>query len=407
MRKKSLLVEEIMDGDERLTPVERDATEVKVAEPVIFKTEIALPEFLTVIQEAFESDGLRDIEVELSKEKPNGKMYHLNRVFGDIDKMSLDKRKDIKITKRKLYLVGGAVRDHMLKVFHPHAITRGTKDFNLVTDARPKVTMLILVNNKISAFIKGDEVFAEVNGQQVKIATFRESYDPATGSIVFTSPEKDLLTRDFRANALLYNMQKNQVEDYVGGLSDIRDKKLTPLKSFDKNPINALRGVRIFSKMNSGPLKDEDLLQKLKSTKLNGDKHAIHYEFIKGLKTAENQGEYLNTLNKTGLLHQIFGTLNVLPVNITQNVHPHVAIALTLSNNNPGKIEMVLNRLNFNDKEIKDIVHLVNLKNYHSKEQKELFINNLRFTNLIPTTVRKYVELSGLQNKNLINFFMR
>ena len=94
-------------------------------------------------------------------------------------------------------------------------------------------------------------------GQKIEFVNLRtEQYDPNSRvpKIVATnSAELDVRRRDLSVNSLYYNLETQQVEDYVGGISDLKNKILRtptdPQKTFDEDPLRMLRVLRFFSKM--------------------------------------------------------------------------------------------------------------------------------------------------------------
>jgi poly(A) polymerase len=121
------------------------------------------------------------------------------------------------------YLVGGSIRDILLG--------KRVKDFDIVTDAHPrqikrlfKRCFLIGKRFRLAHVYVGKDRFIEV-------ATFRALVDPGeikdTGkkyaeNNVFGTIEEDALRRDFTINALYYNSADSSIEDYTGGMDDIK-----------------------------------------------------------------------------------------------------------------------------------------------------------------------------------------
>ncbi|MEV9470586.1 hypothetical protein AB0179_27440, partial [Klebsiella pneumoniae] len=93
---------------------------------------------------------------------------------------------------------------------------------------------------------------------------FREDKPMGAGNsdkedfVTYTTASRDAQRRDFRANALRYDIEKETVEDDVGGFGDIVENppKLRTIKpakeSFKQDPMRAMRGLRIHGKMVGG-----------------------------------------------------------------------------------------------------------------------------------------------------------
>jgi poly(A) polymerase len=136
------------------------------------------------------------------------------------------------------YVVGGAVRDLL--------IGRKPKDFDIVTDATPGRIKKLFWNARIIGkrfrlvHIFFDRMIYEV-------ATFRSLRDGSVGNEYGTMDE-DVLRRDFTMNALYYDPRDETVVDYVGGMEDIRKRRvraLIPLKRiFDEDPVRMVRAAK-------------------------------------------------------------------------------------------------------------------------------------------------------------------
>ncbi len=136
------------------------------------------------------------------------------------------------------YIVGGAVRDLI--------VGRSPKDFDIVTDATPSRIKKLFRNSRIIGrrfrlvhVFFGDKIF--------EVSTFRSIVDGSVGN-EFGSMDEDVKRRDFSLNALYYDPIKEQVIDYVGGVQDIKNKKLVPVIPMDRifveDPVRMLRAVK-------------------------------------------------------------------------------------------------------------------------------------------------------------------
>lgn len=151
-----------------------------------------------------------------------------------------------------LYLVGGSVRDMMLR--------RLSSDLDFTTDARPDQVLKI-----VSAW--GDAVwdvgiaFGTVGvtkqGMTLEITTFRaDSYDRVGRNPEVTfgdSIEGDLLRRDFTVNAMAIDLANKTFVDPHDGLQALQDKVLdtpaTPQESFADDPLRMLRAARFSAQL--------------------------------------------------------------------------------------------------------------------------------------------------------------
>ena len=118
---------------------------------------------------------------------------------------------------KKLYFVGGCVRDSIL----------GTvpKDFDFTTDARPKSTQDILEKAGLKPWPLGEKfgtIAAKVDGEQVEITTHRKDMTPGRHpDVAFTDQIKlDLERRDFTINSMAVGLD-GKLHDPFGGRKDL------------------------------------------------------------------------------------------------------------------------------------------------------------------------------------------
>ena len=147
-----------------------------------------------------------------------------------------------------LYLVGGVVRDLLLK--------RENWDLDLTVEG-DGVAFARLVANRYGAGLAAFERFATArltfpDGLKMDIATTRrESYaQPAVlPTVLPASIEEDLYRRDFTINAMAMQLNPGQfgrVLDAYGGLRDLRARKIRVLHtgSFQDDPTRIFRAIR-------------------------------------------------------------------------------------------------------------------------------------------------------------------
>ena len=151
------------------------------------------------------------------------------------------------------YVVGGGVRD-LLAGLHP-------KDFDIATDARPEQVRRLFRSSRLVgrrfliAHVRfGDEI--------LEVATFRgpigESHErDETGRIlsdnIYGTLEDDAVRRDFTVNGLYYDIRDFSIVDYVGGMEDLKARKLRligdPELRYREDPVRMLRAIRIGNKL--------------------------------------------------------------------------------------------------------------------------------------------------------------
>jgi poly(A) polymerase len=153
---------------------------------------------------------------------------------------------------KRLYLVGGSVRDAVLG--------RPTNDFDFTTDARPGEIQKLLsgwADAQWDTGIAFGTVGASKQGEIIEITTFRaDAYDGVTRNPEVTfgdTIDGDLVRRDFTVNAMAFDVAAREFVDPTGGLQAARDGVLdtpaTPQESFGDDPLRMLRAARFVSQL--------------------------------------------------------------------------------------------------------------------------------------------------------------
>lgn len=144
---------------------------------------------------------------------------------------------------------GGCVRDQLLGL--------EPEDYDVATDATPdQVQKLFPRTIAIGASFGVIEVLGpkvQSSWLTVQVATFRSDGNYSDGRrpdrVVFSSAEADAQRRDFTINGLFFNPITDQLLDYVGGQSDLKNKILRaigdPALRFAEDKLRLLRAVRI------------------------------------------------------------------------------------------------------------------------------------------------------------------
>jgi|FLOH01.1.fsa_nt_gi poly(A) polymerase len=175
----------------------------------------------------------------------------------DFDQRLLD-RDAIKVVQTitkagfEVYLVGGCVRDLLLGL--------KPKDFDIATNAKPEqVNKLFKRSRLIGRRFRLVHVMFSAR-KFLEVATFRSGQvkTAKSGVIVrdncYGKIEEDVVRRDFRVNALYYDINTKEVIDYIGGLQDIESQTIhiigEPMVRFEEDPVRMIRAVRFQTKLN-------------------------------------------------------------------------------------------------------------------------------------------------------------
>jgi tRNA nucleotidyltransferase/poly(A) polymerase/Zn finger protein HypA/HybF involved in hydrogenase expression len=320
------------------------------------------------------------------------------RVPSDIVKL----QKQFKKNGKKLYIVGGAVRDAILG--------KSPKDFDLATDAKPEETMKI---GKDGGFKTSQDVgtgmglgIVIVGGHEV--ATFRKDIGKGRrpDSVEYTDIEGDVKRRDLTINALFYDIERKEIVDLVGGIADLKKKNIrtvgNAVERFDEDPLRKLRALRFQSRM-GGSLDKEllDALQKDPSLK-SLPAERIRDEFVKSLKTSKDTKKYMELCDKIGFTSQILPNLKIDKPYIKTTDYI-VFLSVLLKKNSPALLGKLLNKLSYTNTEKNDIVFLVSLQ-YFKPEEVGVYKKLQQKTSLSDNQIVDFGKSIGKDMKKFVSF---
>lgn len=216
----------------------------------------------------------------------------------------------------KAFVVGGAVRDLLLGIV--------PKDFDIATDARPEQVKPLFRR----AFIIGRRfrlVHVHIGQEAIEVSTFRaaQTGDDATdehgrliSDNVYGSQAEDAARRDFTINALYFDPSSESVWDYVGGVSDIRYRRLKligpPVTRLREDPVRMLRAVRLAAKLGvaidpktAAPIPSlAPLIQNVPPARL--------FDEMQKLLLSGHAAETLRSLRAHGLSHGVLPMIDVI-----------------------------------------------------------------------------------------------
>jgi len=226
----------------------------------------------------------------------------------------------------KLFLVGGAVRDHIQGKI-PH-------DFDLVTNALPEESKEILKGFNVS-----DEqgknfgvlrIYTKTEPLGHELATFRKDIsggrdtkgdDDKVEIGKHITIEDDVLRRDLTINALFYDIINEKIVDLVGGINDIKNKIIrtvgVPEERFNEDRLRILRVFRFTARTN-GKIDEKTADAIIKDNRLSNislkddvSKERVHEEFDKVMEHSQSDimimQRYVDLLSKFDMWDEMFG----------------------------------------------------------------------------------------------------
>lgn len=209
-----------------------------------------------------------------------------------------------------LYLVGGAVRDFLLK--------KENNDYDFTTDAEPK-DIKAMFHRTIDTGIKHGTVTVLFKGAQYEITTFRAESDYHDSrhpdSVRFIkSLDEDLARRDFTINAFASSLPEGKIIDLHDGMKDLRHHIIraigNPDERFHEDALRMMRACRFSSQL------DFTIEEKTLKAIKNNSHSIIHVsaerikEELWRLINGQNPIKGLEAMRVTGLMDEILPELS-------------------------------------------------------------------------------------------------
>src|SRR5215831_18126080 len=212
------------------------------------------------------------------------------------------------------FVVGGAVRDLLFGI--------PPKDFDIATDATPEQVKPLFRR----AFIIGRRfrlVHVLSGPETVEVSTFRarqpgdehaDEHGRLLSDNVFGSQAEDAIRRDFTINALYFDPSTESVWDYVGGVADVKARRLRligdPVTRYREDPVRMLRAARLAAKLGlqiekktAAPIPQlAALIQNLPPSRL--------FDEMEKLLLSGHAVESLKSLRRHGLHHGVLPLLD-------------------------------------------------------------------------------------------------
>lgn len=214
-----------------------------------------------------------------------------------------------------LYVVGGAVRDSLRGV--------ETEDTDLAGAAKPEEVKAALSESGYKVCDSSPKLgtlIISCGREKFEYTTFRtDSYPEGSGvhkpdSVIFTDDiEKDCRRRDFRCNAIYYDIKREKLVDPLCGAEDVEKKLLRTTRAaegvFSEDGLRIMRLIRFVSTLGFTPDGEAVLAAKKLSGRLKDvSAERIRDELDKTLKGA-NVVNAMQLMLSTGALRQVIPEL--------------------------------------------------------------------------------------------------
>lgn len=289
--------------------------------------------------------------------------------------------KPVKINGKKLYLSGGAVRDHLMgkKARNVELATNGSPDevyhilkqngFEFVNDkgGDNEKTARVSPNRKEGNrqyfwVKKGNKtgrpfVFGiKVNEDEFDLEVFMKTprgmvdKDPEPGTHA-----EDAAGRDFTINGMYIllsqdNGPNKELTDFHGGIHHLTGKRVSAIgdmgSKFKEDPSRIMRYVRMLTQYGDAskvPEEEKETIKKSASGLSKLDRKVLMDEFKKGMdKDDVDARGYLKTYRDLGLLDQLFPGKMIdteLPKELSELGDKHMPMAWMLRMNDPSTLE--------------------------------------------------------------------
>ncbi|MFH1563840.1 MAG: HD domain-containing protein [Nitrospirota bacterium] len=221
-------------------------------------------------------------------------------------------------TNIHFYLVGGCIRDYLLK--------RPCNDYDFAVKGDA-----IAFAQQVSNVLKGSFVLLdkEKGSARVVLKLKKQLINLDFNNLKAENIHADLRMRDFTINAIAINLTANDIEfiDPTNGLKDIEAKciRIISETTFKDDPLRMLRAVRLSSELRFELEKETwEAITKLKGLISNVSVERITNEIYLTL-AAKDSSHFIAQLDKSGLLEQIIP--EIIPLKgLNQDTYHHLPV---------------------------------------------------------------------------------
>ncbi len=316
---------------------------------------------------------------------------------------------------KKLYLVGGSVRDFLTG--------DKPKDFDLATDALPDEVLEIL-GDKFRTNLQGKAfgvvvVFTKDQPEGMEIATFREDVSKGRNPEVKlgVTIEDDVKRRDLTYNALFFDLDTNEIVDLTGGRGDLESGVTRmvgdPFERFDEDSLRILRAFRFASRYGHPLHKDteEAIIKRGQLQNIDpetGDmkrisQERIWEEMLKAKKQAKDYNYYLSLFTKYNMWGEVFPGVKINTKQV-ESKNFIILIANLFLGNSTDKLEVkLIQDFKIDSDTAKKVVFLLELLNLTPEVVLDTYRKKVSCS-IDDVTILEWLKVTGNENPLLIKF---
>jgi len=316
---------------------------------------------------------------------------------------------------KKLYLVGGSVRDFLTG--------DKPKDFDLATDALPD-EVLEIVGKKFRTNLQGKAfgvvvVFTDEVPEGMEIATFREDVSKGRNPEVKlgVTIEDDVKRRDLTYNSLFYDLDTRQIVDLVGGKEDLQSGITRmvgdPIERFDEDSLRILRAFRFASRYEHPLHKDtESAIEKRKQLQNidpeTGEMKRISQERVweemkKAWKQAKDYNYYLSFFTKFDMWDEVFPGANI-NTNLVKSKDLVVVIANLFKNESTlGLADRLTQEYKIELELATKVTFLISLLNFKVEDVFDIYKKRQQCA-ITDATILEWLKVETIDTNELIKF---
>jgi tRNA nucleotidyltransferase/poly(A) polymerase len=316
---------------------------------------------------------------------------------------------------KKLYLVGGSVRDFLTG--------DKPKDFDLATDALPD-EVLEIVGDKFRTNLQGKAfgvvvVYTKEVPEGMEIATFREDVSKGRNPEVKlgVTIEDDVKRRDLTYNSLFYDLDTRQIVDLVGGKEDLQSGITRmvgdPIERFDEDSLRILRAFRFASRYEHPLHKDtESAIEKRKQLQNidpeTGEMKRISQERVweemkKAWKQARDYNYYLSFFTKFDMWNEVFPGANI-NTNLVKSKDLVVVIANLFKNESTlGLTDRLAQEYKIELELATKVTFLISLLNFKVEDVFDIYKKRQQCA-ITDATILEWLKVETIDTNELIKF---